>query len=133
MLLTAGSLTFSVCFRINLDNSCLSLSRLEISERISPHSLMLTQFDVLGEDHRFLFLSCQHDKGFEYRYISVADLIDSFDCASGVVGLRRQILTVATEASVVLTPLLKKFPTAPEPDMPSAYFLSCSTCSDIAF
>lgn len=34
------------------------------------------------------------------------------------------ILTVATEASVVLAPLPKKLPTDPEPDTPSAYFLS---------
>ena len=33
--------------------------------------------NILGEDHRFLFLSGQRNEGFEYRHISIADLIGS--------------------------------------------------------
>lgn len=87
----------------------------------------------LGEDHCFLFLGCQCDEGLKYCYISVADLMDRLVEYQRTWGHGNQVLTVATEASVVLTPLPKKLPTAPEPVTPSVYFLSWSTCSEMAF
>lgn len=33
-------------------------------------------YNILGEDHRFLFLNGQRNKGFEYRHVSIANLID---------------------------------------------------------